>query len=62
LRTSDEGDDASSTTAETPAHQRRQQRHRDEINNRHRNNGKDVGASMVTTPSLQGQQPQLDDE
>jgi hypothetical protein len=43
-----EGIKAIMTTAKTPAHQQRQQHHRDE--------GDDTGLTMATTPSRQGQQ------
>jgi hypothetical protein len=59
---SDEGDKASSTTAETPAHQQRQQCHHDESDNCHHNNGKDTCTLMVITPSQQVQHHQLNKE
>jgi hypothetical protein len=59
---SNKGNDASSTTAEMPAHQQQRQCHHDKINNCHCNNGKDIGASMATMPSQQGQGHQLDNE
>jgi hypothetical protein len=51
LMTSNKGNDTSLTTAETPVHQRLQQRHHDKSNNHHCNNGKDACASTATTPS-----------
>jgi hypothetical protein len=59
LMTSNEGDDASLTTAEIPAHRQQQWRHHDKSNNRHCNNSKDDYASTATMPSWQGQWRQL---
>jgi hypothetical protein len=51
--TSNEGNNASLITTEMPAHQQKQQPHRDKRNNRHCNNGKDACASMATMPAWQ---------
>jgi hypothetical protein len=56
------GDGPSLTTARTPAYQQQQQLHCHEGNNRDGNNGKDACALTATTPSWQGQQPQLNNK
>ncbi len=56
--TSNKGKNASSTMAETPAHQQRWQHYYEESGNCHCNNSKNACASTVSMPSRQGQQCQ----